>query len=63
VNGLSNEESILKTDELNKSKEPENPYILDKQVQDFLEIADYLSKVLSVNDIISEILEFLDSDK
>jgi hypothetical protein len=60
---MSNEDSVLKVDELDKGKEPENPYILDKQVQDFLEIADYLSKILSASDSISEILEFLDSEK
>ncbi len=59
---MYHEESILKADELDKGKDPENPYILDKDVQNFLEIADYLSKVLSASDLISEILEFLDSE-
>lgn len=60
---MSHEESVVKFNETNQINKPDNPHILDKKVQDFLEISDYLSKVLSASDLISEILEFLDSEE
>ncbi len=59
---MSHEESIMKSNETDLVKDPDTPYILDEKVQDFLEITDYLSKVLSVSDLISELLEFIDSE-
>lgn len=60
---MSHEESVVKFNETNQSNDPEGPFIIDKKVQDFLEITDYLSKVLSASDLISEILEFLESEE
>ena len=63
MNDVSHEESVVKFNETNQIKKPDSPYVLDKKVQNFLEINDYLSKVLNVSDLISEILEFLDSEE
>jgi hypothetical protein len=59
---MSHEKSIMKSNETDLVKDPDTPYILDEKVQDFLEITDYLSKVLSVSDLISELLELIDSE-
>jgi len=60
---VSHEVSMVKSDEINQSNDPDSPTILDKKVQDFLEISEYLSKVLSASDLISDILNYLDSEE
>ena len=60
---MAHEESVLKVNESNKVNVPDTPHIIDEKVQGFLEIYDYLSNVLSVSDLISIILEFLDSEE
>jgi len=60
---VSHEESVVKFNETNQKTHPDTPYVLDKNVQDFLEISEYLSKVLTASDLISDILEFLDSEE
>ncbi|MBY9003767.1 MAG: hypothetical protein KGD73_07330 [Candidatus Lokiarchaeota archaeon] len=60
---MAHEESIFKVNESNQDIVPDTPHILDIQVQDFLEIYDYLSKVLSASDLISDILKILDSEE
>ena len=63
MNDVSHEESVVKFNETNQSNDPEGPFILDKNVQNFLEISDYLSKVLCASDLISDILKILDSEE
>jgi len=60
---VSHEESVVKFNEINQSNNPETPYILDNKVQEFIGISEYLSKVLKASDLISVILEFLDSEE
>ncbi len=62
MNDVSHKESVVKFNETNQIK-PDSPHILNKKVQDFLELSDYLSKVLSASDLISDILEILDSEE
>ncbi|MCJ7650733.1 MAG: hypothetical protein MUP85_19150 [Candidatus Lokiarchaeota archaeon] len=60
---MSHEELVVKSNETNQSDVPDSPTILDKKVQDFLEISEYLSNVLSASDLISDILKILDSEE
>lgn len=60
---MSHKESVVKFNEISQSIDPDSPTILDKKVQDFLEISEYLSNVLSTSDLISDILKFLDSEE
>jgi hypothetical protein len=63
VNDVSHEELVVKSNETNQSDVPDSPTILDKKVQDFLEISEYLSNVLCASDLISDILKILDSEE
>lgn len=63
MNDVSHEELVVKSNETNQSDVPDSPTILDKKVQDFLEISEYLSNVLSASDLISDILKILDSEE
>ncbi|MHA1498269.1 MAG: hypothetical protein ACTSRT_12090 [Promethearchaeota archaeon] len=49
---MSHEESVVKFNETNQKTHPDTPYVLDKNVQ-----------VLTASDLISDILEFLDSEE
>ena len=60
---MSHEELVVKSNETNQSDVPDSPTILDKKVQDFLEISEYLSNVLCASDLISDILKILDSEE
>ncbi|MBY9019185.1 MAG: hypothetical protein KGD66_10190 [Candidatus Lokiarchaeota archaeon] len=60
---MSHEESVVKFNETNQINKPDNPHILDKKVQDFLEVSEYLSNVLCASDLISDILKILDSEE
>ena len=60
---MSHEELVVKSNETNQSDVPDSPTILDKNVQDFLEISEYLSNVLCASDLISDILKILDSEE
>ena len=63
MNDVSHEELVVKSNETNQSDVPDSPTILDKNVQDFLEISEYLSNVLCASDLISDILKILDSEE
>jgi len=60
---MSHEEFLVKSDGNNQINNLDSPTILDKKVQDFLEINEYLSKILSASDLISDIFNFLDSEE
>ena len=60
---MAHEGPVVKFNGNEQIIDPDTLPILDKQVVNFLEISDYLSKVLSMSDLISEILEFLDSEE
>ena len=60
---MSHEGLVVKSNETNQSDVPDSPTILDKKVQDFLEVSEYLSNVLCASDLISDILKILDSEE
>ena len=60
---MAHEESLLETNESKIATTSETQYVLDGKVLDFLEVNEVLSKLLDASDLISIILEYLDSEE